>query len=61
MHRTLIRVVLLCAAVLLVAVPLIADVTRFDLSGIVTDATGGILPGVTVNLKNGDTGFTRST
>src|SRR4029077_3770289 len=61
MRRSLIRVVGLFAAILLLSVPLIADVTRFDLSGIVTDATGGILPGVTVNLKNGDTGFTRST
>src|SRR4029077_20562456 len=61
MRRSLIRVVGLFAAILLLSVPLIADVTRFDLSGVVTDATGGILPGVTVNLKNVDTGFTRST
>jgi hypothetical protein len=38
-----------------------ADVTRFDLAGAVTDTTGGVLPGVTVTLKNADTGFTRST
>src|SRR5499427_3144019 len=38
-----------------------ADVTRFDLAGAVTDATGGVLPGVTVTLKNVDTGFVRST
>ena len=38
-----------------------ADITRFDLSGIVTDGTGGVLPGVTVSLKNADTGFNRST
>ncbi len=45
-----------------VAVPLTAraDVTRFDLAGTVTDATGGVLPGVTLTLKNTDTGFTRS-
>ena len=36
-----------------------ADITRFDLSGIVTDGTGGVLPGVTVSLKNVDTGFSR--
>src|SRR2546428_8009553 len=38
-----------------------ADITRFDLSGTITDATGGVLPGVTVTLKNADTGFNRST
>lgn len=37
-----------------------ADVTRFDLSGTVTDSTGGVLPGVSVTLKNTDTGFSRS-
>ncbi len=37
-----------------------ADVTRFDLSGTVTDGTGGVLPGVTITLKNADTGFSRS-
>jgi hypothetical protein len=40
--------------------PLRADITRFDLSGTVTDGTGGVLPGVTVTLKNADTGFNRS-
>ena len=47
---------------LLLCVPSVvgADITRFDLSGIVTDATGGVLPGVTVTLKNADTGFVRS-
>src|SRR5262249_41993124 len=38
-----------------------ADVTRLALSGVVTDVTGGVLPGVTVTLKNTDTGFVRST
>src|SRR5205809_932456 len=41
--------------------PVGADITRFDLSGSVTDATGGVLPGVTVTLKNVDTGFLRTT
>ncbi len=38
-----------------------ADITRFDLSGVVTDGTGAVLPGVTVTLRNVDTGFNRST
>ena len=47
--------------VLAIAASARADVTRFDLAGTVTDATGGVLPGVTVTLKNVDTGFLRST
>jgi Carboxypeptidase regulatory-like domain/TonB dependent receptor len=37
------------------------DITRFDLSGTITDGTGAVLPGVTVSLANVDTGFNRST
>src|SRR5205807_3371214 len=37
-----------------------ADITRFDLSGTIRDNTGGVLPGVTVTLKNVDTGFART-
>src|SRR3954462_13559006 len=36
------------------------DVTRVDLSGPVVDGPRGVLPGVTVTLKNVDTGFVRS-
>jgi outer membrane receptor protein involved in Fe transport len=36
-----------------------ADVTRFELSGTVTDQTGAVLPGVSVTLENADTGATR--
>ena len=56
--RTFVIVVLLCAVA---ALPLQADVTRFDLAGVVQDATGAVLPGVTVSVKNVDTGVTRST
>ena len=31
-----------------------ADVTRFDLSGTMRDGTGGVLPGVTITLKNAE-------
>src|SRR5436309_149186 len=46
---------------LLSAATVRADITRFDLSGTITDTTGAVLPGVTVTLNNVDTGFNRST
>ncbi len=49
-----------CLFAALLALPAAADVTRFDWSGIVTDTTGAVLPGVTITIKNVDTGFTRS-
>src|SRR5919108_5625337 len=51
----------LFASLLAAPAPLSADITRFDLSGTITDATGAVLPGVTVTLRNIDTGFNRST
>ncbi len=42
------------------AVPLRADVTRFQLAGTVRDATGGVLPGATVALTNTDTGLVQT-
>ena len=61
MPRHPIRLFLSAAALLLTLVASArADVTRFDLSGTVVDGTGGVLPGVTVTLKNVDTGFVRS-
>src|SRR6185436_11492661 len=63
MPRKFFRFILAGIALAAVAFPSAARayITRFDLSGIVTDGTGGVLPGVTVSLKNADTGFTRST
>jgi hypothetical protein len=43
------------------AVPVAAQLTKFDLSGTVNDATGAVLPGVTMTLKNLDTGLVRTT
>jgi len=61
MPRTLFRLLASIGLVVLAAVSSArADVTRFDLSGTVVDGTGGVLPGVTVTLKNVDTGFVRS-
>jgi outer membrane receptor protein involved in Fe transport len=45
----------------LLTTPALADVTRFDLSGVVTDTSGGVLPGATVTVRNVDTGFSRTT
>jgi outer membrane receptor protein involved in Fe transport len=53
--------VALFIALLIASAPAQADITRFDLSGVITDSTGGVLPGVTVTLKNADTGQVRST
>src|SRR3954468_24671387 len=63
MHRTMRRVTAVGVFALLLLSPAMvrADITRFDLSGTITDGTGAVLPGVTVSLKNADTGFTRST
>lgn len=41
--------------------PPAAHANNFDLSGTVTDASGGVLPGATVTVRNVDTGLTRST
>jgi hypothetical protein len=58
-----------CAVVCLVAglvtglniAPALARQTHFDLAGTVTDNSGGVLPGVTVTLRNTDTGLVRTT
>src|SRR5436190_3223041 len=63
MPRAIPRYVLAALFASLLAVPSVvrADITRFDLSGTITDGTGAVLPGVTVSLANADTGFNRST
>jgi hypothetical protein len=61
MPRAICRFTALSLIASLLAVPVRADITRFDLSGTVTDRTGAALPGVTVTLHNVDTGFNRST
>ncbi len=63
MSCTLLRVAFtgVVACLLASPTPVRADITRFDLSGTVTDGTGAVLPGATVTLNNVDTGFSRST
>src|SRR6188508_2885471 len=41
--------------------PALARQTHFDLAGTVTDNSGAVLPGVTVTLRNIDTGLVRTT
>lgn len=50
----------LAALILLSTLPAAAQTTNAVLSGIVADAQGGVLPGVTVTVRNTETGFTRT-
>jgi hypothetical protein len=50
----------LVAAVAQTAAPASAQTTNAVLSGVVSDAQGGVLPGVTVTVRNTETGFTRT-
>jgi len=52
--------VLLSAVVAVTAWPAAAQTTNGVIAGIVTDAQGGVLPGVTVTARNSETGFTRT-
>ena len=62
LSRSAALIICLCfCAFLLGASSTRADVTRFDLAGVVTDATGAVLPGLTVTVKNLDSRCTRST
>ena len=45
---------------LVAAAPARAQVSTFDLSGTVSDDQGGVLPGVTVTVRNEETGISRS-
>src|SRR5437868_9566582 len=50
---------LLLALAFGVASPAMAQTTTGVIAGIITDAQGGVLPGVTVTARNVDTGATR--
>jgi outer membrane receptor protein involved in Fe transport len=57
------RLWILCVALALAVVPVSsvdAQVSTFDLSGVVRDDQGGVLPGVTVTVRNEQTGITRT-
>src|SRR5207237_6974255 len=52
--------VLIAALLSALAAPAMAQKTTGDITGTVLDATGGVLPGVTVPARCGDTGATRT-
>ena len=43
-----------------VATPAMAQTTNGVIAGIINDAQGGVLPGVTVTARNAETGLTRT-
>ena len=52
-----------CVALVVAVLPMAsaeAQVSTFDLSGTVKDDQGGVLPGVTVTVRNEETGLTRT-
>jgi hypothetical protein len=51
---------LILALAFAVATPALAQTTTGVISGIITDAQGGVLPGVTVTARNTDTGLLRT-
>ena len=60
MRAGLQRVALVCAAMLALAVPAGAQLTRGIISGTVSDTSGAVLPGVVVTVTNQDTGAVRT-
>jgi hypothetical protein len=54
------RLALACAAMLVLAVPAGAQLTRGIISGTVADTSGAVLPGVTVTVTNQETGAIRT-
>jgi outer membrane receptor protein involved in Fe transport len=60
MRAELQRLALACAAMLVLAVPAGAQLTRGIISGTVADTSGAVLPGVTVTVTNQETGAIRT-
>ena len=60
LRRCLYRSAMVAVLVLASLVPATAQTTNAAVAGVVADAQGGVLPGVTLTLRNADTGLTRS-
>ena len=58
-RRTSVRVLILLALAVLSSVPLVAQTVTGTMQGTVTDKSGAALPGVTVTIRNVDTGLER--
>src|SRR4051794_34527620 len=58
MHR-FIRLLFLALTLFTLAVPAFAQSAGGSIEGVVTDASGGVLPGVTIVVKNMDTNVAR--
>jgi len=54
------RIVAAVLVALILAVPAVAQVSTFDLSGTALDQSSAVLPGATVSLKNTKTGLSRT-
>src|SRR3990172_710955 len=59
-QRKLVRLAVYLLACLVVANPMVAQLTTATISGVVKDLTGGVIPGVAITVTNQETGLTRS-
>lgn len=55
LFRNAVQAMILMLAVALTAVPMLAQNTTADVTGIVSDSTGAVVPGATVELTNAET------
>ena len=59
MKKTFIFLVTVAAVLALSCLPLVAQVTKGSISGVVRDPSGANVPGAGITISNPDTGFTR--
>src|SRR5215468_5550113 len=54
--RAIRRVTVVCAILTILAIPAVGHAQEATLAGVITDSTGGVLPGVTIKAVNEDSG-----